>query len=42
MASGFHFAFLGCAAISIVGLVTALVAKDPMLRTITYATPQAE
>jgi EmrB/QacA subfamily drug resistance transporter len=33
LASGFHFAFLGCAAIAILGFVIALVAKDPMLRT---------
>jgi EmrB/QacA subfamily drug resistance transporter len=42
LTSGFHFAFLGCAAISIVGFVIALIAKDPMLRTTSYATPQAE
>jgi EmrB/QacA subfamily drug resistance transporter len=41
LASGFHFAFLGCAAMSILGFVIALTARDPMLRTAAPA-PQAE
>jgi hypothetical protein len=42
LASSFHFAFPGCAAISIVGFVIAIIAKDPMLRTTTYTTPRGE
>jgi MFS family permease len=42
LASGFHFAFLGCAAISILGLAIAILAKDPMLRTTVSLTPQTD
>jgi len=42
LASGFHFAFLGCAAMSILGFAIAMLAKDPMLRTTASLTPQGE
>jgi hypothetical protein len=42
LASGFHFAFLGCAAMSILGLAIAILAQDPMLRTTASLTPQGE
>ena len=42
LASGFDFAFLACAAISIVGFVIALAAQDPVLRTTVHAPPQGE
>jgi EmrB/QacA subfamily drug resistance transporter len=42
LASGFHFAFLGCAAISIVGFIIAVAANDPMLRTTVGLPPQGE
>jgi len=42
LASGFHFAFLGCAAMSILGVSIAILAKDPMLRTTASPTPQGE
>jgi EmrB/QacA subfamily drug resistance transporter len=42
LASGFHFAFLGCAAMSILGFAIAILAKDPMLRTTASLTPQAD
>lgn len=42
LASGFHFAFLGCAAMSILGFAIALTAHDPMLRTTATLAPQAE
>jgi EmrB/QacA subfamily drug resistance transporter len=42
LASGFHFAFLGCAAMSILGFAIAILAKDPMLRTTANLTPRAD
>ena len=42
LASGFHFAFLGCAAMSILGFAIALMARDPVLRTTASLAPQAE
>jgi EmrB/QacA subfamily drug resistance transporter len=42
LASGFHFAFLGCAAMSILGFAIAILAEDPMLRTTASLTPQGE
>ncbi len=42
LASGFHFAFRGCAAMSILGVAIALLAHDPMLRTTNAVTPQGE
>jgi hypothetical protein len=42
LANSFHFAFLGCAAMSILGFAIALLAHDPMLRTTVTATPQGE
>ena len=42
LASGFHFAFLGCAAMSILGFAIALMARDPVLRTNAPLAPQAE
>jgi len=42
LASGFHFAFLGCAAMSILGFAIALLARDPVLRTTAALPAQAE
>jgi EmrB/QacA subfamily drug resistance transporter len=42
LASGFHFAFLGCAAMAILGVVIAVLAKDPVLRTTASLTPQGD
>jgi EmrB/QacA subfamily drug resistance transporter len=42
LASGFHFAFLGCAAMSMLGFAIAIFAHDPMLRAATTTTPQGE
>jgi EmrB/QacA subfamily drug resistance transporter len=42
LASGFHFAFLGCAAMSILGFAIALFAQDPVLRTTVSLAPQGE
>ena len=40
--SGFHFAFLGCAAMAILGFVIGVAAKDPMLRTTANLAPPSE
>jgi EmrB/QacA subfamily drug resistance transporter len=37
--SSFHLAFLGCAAAAALGLLIALAAKDPVLRTTVHSTP---
>jgi EmrB/QacA subfamily drug resistance transporter len=38
--NGFHWAFLGCAAIAGLGVLIGLTAKDPMLRTTTHLAPK--
>jgi len=42
LASGFHFAFLGCAAMSMLGFAIAIAANDPVLRTTVNLPPQGE
>ncbi len=42
LSSGFRFAFIGCAIVSILGFIIAIVARDAILRTSTHSQPQRE
>ena len=42
LSSGFRFAFMGCAIVSILGFIIAVVARDAILRTSAHSAPRRE